>query len=106
MCVYIYTGIYVCVLCTFVTSGPPELILSAITSLLQRRPTRWPIMAFRRGSNQPSYAEVEAPSQDKDCALIIHPKQSFALSDRRESEQKDGFIVADQRERFLVSEST
>lgn len=63
-------------------------------------------MTFRRGSNQPSYAEVEAPSQDKDCTVIIDPKQSFILSDRRESEQKDGFIVGDQRERFLVSEST
>lgn len=63
-------------------------------------------MTFRRGSSQPSYAEVEAPSQDKDSTLIIDPKQSFVLCDRRESEQKDGFIVADQRERFLVSEST
>lgn len=63
-------------------------------------------MTFRRGSNQPSYAEVEAPSQDKDCMVIIDPKQSFVLTDRRESEQKDGFIVADQRERFLVSESS
>uniref|UniRef100_A0A8C3ANS6 Plexin domain containing 2a n=1 Tax=Cyclopterus lumpus TaxID=8103 RepID=A0A8C3ANS6_CYCLU len=50
---------------------------------MERRPTRWPIMKFRRGSSRPSYAEVEAP----------------------ESEQKEGFIVPDQRERFLVSES-
>lgn len=63
-------------------------------------------MTFRQSSDQPSYAEVEAPGQDKDCIVIIDPKQSFVLSDRRESEQKDGFIVADQRERFLVSEST
>ncbi|XP_075877954.1 plexin domain-containing protein 2 [Nelusetta ayraudi] len=73
---------------------------------MERRPTRWPIMTFRQSSNQPSYAEVEAPGQDKDCMVIFDPKQSFVLSDRRESEQKDGFIVADQRERFLVSEST
>lgn len=63
-------------------------------------------MTFRRGSNQPSYAEVEAPGPDKDCTAIIDPKQSFVLIDRRESEQKDGFIVGDQRERFLGSEST
>lgn len=72
----------------------------------QRRPTRWPIMKFRRGSGRPSYAEVEAPGQDKDCMVVIDPKQSFVLSDRRESEQKEGFIVPDQRERFLVSESS
>lgn len=72
----------------------------------QRRPTRWPIMKFRRGSGRPSYAEVEAPGQDKDGTLVIDPKQSFVMSDRRESEQKEGFIVPDQRERFLVSESS
>lgn len=72
----------------------------------QRRPTRWPIMKFRRGSGRPSYAEVEAPGQDKDTLVVIDPKQSFVMSDRRESEQKEGFIVPDQRERFLVSESS
>ncbi|XP_047446533.1 plexin domain-containing protein 2-like [Mugil cephalus] len=73
---------------------------------IERRPTRWPIMKFRRGSGRPSYAEVEAPGQDKDGTLVIDPKQSFVMSDRRESEQKEGFIVPDQRERFLVSESS
>lgn len=72
----------------------------------QRRPTHWPIMKFRRGSGRPSYAEVEAAGQDKDGTLVIDPKQSFVMSDRRESEQKEGFIVPDQRERFLVSESS
>lgn len=38
--------------------------------------------------------------------VIIDPKQSFVLSDRRESEQKEGFIVPDQRERFLVADAT
>ncbi|XP_010774046.1 plexin domain-containing protein 2 [Notothenia coriiceps] len=71
---------------------------------MERRPTRWPIMKFRRGSGHPSYAEVEAP--DKDSAAVIDHKQSFVMSDRRESEQKEGFIVPDQRERFLVSESS
>lgn len=74
--------------------------------LLQRRPTRWPIMKFRRGSGRPSYAEVEAPGQDKDSTVVIDPKQAFVMSVRRESEQKEGFIVPDQRERFLVSESS
>ncbi|KAM6920007.1 plexin domain-containing protein 2 [Lycodopsis pacificus] len=69
----------------------------------RRRPTRWPIMKFRRGSGRPSYTEVEAPSQDS--MVVIDPKQSFVMADRRESEQKEGFIVPDQRERFLVSES-
>ncbi|XP_068427435.1 plexin domain-containing protein 2 [Clinocottus analis] len=70
---------------------------------IERRPTRWPIMKFRRGSSRPSYTEVEAPSLDS--TVVIDPKQSFVMSDRRESEQKEGFIVPDQRERFLVSES-
>ncbi|KAK5889272.1 hypothetical protein CesoFtcFv8_015289 [Champsocephalus esox] len=77
---------------------------SASLFFMERRPTRWPIMKFRRGSGHPSYAEVEAP--DKDSAAAIDPKQSFVMSDRRESEQKEGFIVPDQRERFLVSESS
>lgn len=72
----------------------------------QRRPTHWPIMKFRRGSGRPSYAEVEAPGQDKESMVVIDPKQSFIMSDRRESDQKEGFIVPDQRERFLVSESS
>nr|XP_046264283.1 plexin domain-containing protein 2-like isoform X2 [Scatophagus argus] len=79
---------------------------SASLFFMERRPTRWPIMKFRRGSGHPSYAEVEAPGQDKDGTAVIDPKQSFAMSDRRESEQKEGFIVPDQRERFLVSESS
>ncbi|XP_051259562.1 plexin domain-containing protein 2 isoform X2 [Dicentrarchus labrax] len=79
---------------------------SASIFFMERRPTRWPTMKFRRGSGHPSYAEVEAPGQDKDGAVVIDPKQSFVMSDRRESEQKEGFIVPDQRERFLVSESS
>ncbi|KAI4809880.1 hypothetical protein KUCAC02_018736 [Chaenocephalus aceratus] len=49
---------------------------SASLFFMERRPTRWPILKFRRGSGHPSYAE------------------------------KEGFIVPDQRERFLVSESS
>ncbi|XP_041805221.1 plexin domain-containing protein 2 [Chelmon rostratus] len=79
---------------------------SASLFFMERRPTRWPIMKFRRGSSCPSYAEVEAPGQDKDSMVVIDPKQSFVMPDRRESEQKEGFIVPDQRERFLVSESS
>ncbi|XP_035861417.1 plexin domain-containing protein 2 isoform X1 [Sander lucioperca] len=79
---------------------------SASLFFMERRPTRWPIMKFRRGSGRPSYAEVEAPGQDKDGMVVIDPKQSFVMSDRRESEQKEGFIVPDQRERFLVSENS
>ncbi|XP_037642307.1 plexin domain-containing protein 2 isoform X1 [Sebastes umbrosus] len=78
---------------------------SASLFFMERRPTRWPIMKFRRGSGHPSYAEVEAPGQDKDNTVVIDPKQSFVMSDSRESDQKEGFIVPDQRERFLVSES-
>ncbi|XP_078120288.1 plexin domain-containing protein 2 [Sander vitreus] len=79
---------------------------SASLFFMERRPTRWPIMKFRRGSGRPSYAEVEAPGQDKDGVVVIDPKQSFVMSDRRESEQKECFIVPDQRERFLVSENS
>lgn len=63
-------------------------------------------MKFRRGSGHPSYAEVEAPGQDRDIMVVIDPKQSFVISDRRESDQREGFIVPDQRERFLASESS
>lgn len=63
-------------------------------------------MKFRRDTHQPSYAEVEAPGKEKDSMVVFDPKQSFVLSDRRESEQKEGFIVPDQREHFLVSDST
>ncbi|KAM9845003.1 plexin domain-containing protein 2 [Aulostomus maculatus] len=73
---------------------------------MERRPTRWPIMKFRRGSGNPSYAEVEAPGHDKEASLVIDPKQAFVMSVRRESDQKEGFIVPDQRERFLLSESS
>lgn len=73
---------------------------------IERRPTHWPILKFRRGSGRPSYAEVEISGQDKDSAVVIDPKQSFVISDRRESELKEGFIVPDQRERFLLSENS
>ncbi|XP_035814065.2 plexin domain-containing protein 2-like isoform X2 [Amphiprion ocellaris] len=79
---------------------------SASLFFMERRPTRWPIMKFRRGSGRPSYTEVETPGQDKEGSVIIDPKQSFVISDRRESEQKEGFIVPDQRERFLGSDSS
>uniref|UniRef100_A0A671TUN7 Plexin domain containing 2a n=1 Tax=Sparus aurata TaxID=8175 RepID=A0A671TUN7_SPAAU len=42
---------------------------SAGLFFMERRPTRWPVMKFRRGSGHPSYAEVEAPGQDKDTAV-------------------------------------
>ncbi|KAM4729148.1 plexin domain-containing protein 2 [Anableps anableps] len=78
---------------------------SASLFLMERRPTHWPILEFRRGSSRPSYAEVETPGHDREGSVIIDLKQSFVISDRRESEQKEGFIVTDQREHFLASES-
>uniref|UniRef100_A0A3P8U8U6 Plexin domain containing 2a n=1 Tax=Amphiprion percula TaxID=161767 RepID=A0A3P8U8U6_AMPPE len=39
---------------------------SASLFFMERRPTRWPIMKFRRGSGRPSYTEVETPGQDKE----------------------------------------
>ncbi|XP_035994271.1 plexin domain-containing protein 2 isoform X1 [Fundulus heteroclitus] len=74
--------------------------------LLERRPTHWPILKFRRGSSRPSYAEVEIPGRDRESSVIIDFKQSFVFPDRRESEQKEGFIVTDQRVRFLAPESS
>lgn len=73
---------------------------------IERRPTRWPILRFRRGSGRPSYADVELSGQDGDSSVVIDPKQAFIISDRRESEQKEGFVVSDQRERFLLSENS
>ncbi|XP_013873779.1 plexin domain-containing protein 2 isoform X2 [Austrofundulus limnaeus] len=74
--------------------------------LMERRPTYWPILKFRRGSGRPSYTEVEAPGQDREGTVVIDLKQFFFLSDRRESEQKEGFVVPDQRERVLGSENS
>uniref|UniRef100_A0A8C5EVN5 Si:ch211-106h4.6 n=1 Tax=Gouania willdenowi TaxID=441366 RepID=A0A8C5EVN5_GOUWI len=42
---------------------------SASLFFIERRPTHWPILKFRRGSGRPSYVEVEAPGLDKDGAL-------------------------------------
>ncbi|MED6274524.1 hypothetical protein CHARACLAT_017367 [Characodon lateralis] len=79
---------------------------SASLFLMERRPTHWPILKFRRGSSRPSYAEVETPGQDIEGSVIVDFKQSFVISDRRESEQREGFVVPDQRERFLAPESS
>lgn len=38
----------------------------ALCSPLQRRPSRWPAMKFRRGSGHPAYAEVEPVGQEKE----------------------------------------
>lgn len=42
------------------------LTLLAFCSPLQRRPSRWPAMKFRRGSGHPAYAEVEPVGQEKE----------------------------------------
>uniref|UniRef100_A0A3P9DEL7 Plexin domain containing 2a n=1 Tax=Maylandia zebra TaxID=106582 RepID=A0A3P9DEL7_9CICH len=42
---------------------------SASLFFMERRPTHWPILKFRRGSGRPSYAEVEAPGQDRDSIV-------------------------------------
>uniref|UniRef100_A0A665X535 Si:ch211-106h4.6 n=1 Tax=Echeneis naucrates TaxID=173247 RepID=A0A665X535_ECHNA len=42
---------------------------SASLFFMERRPTHWPIMKFRRGSGRPSYTEVEAPGQDRDSTV-------------------------------------
>lgn len=34
--------------------------------LIERRPSKWPAMKFRRGSGHPAYAEVEPVGQEKD----------------------------------------
>uniref|UniRef100_A0A3B5AB04 Plexin domain-containing protein 2-like n=1 Tax=Stegastes partitus TaxID=144197 RepID=A0A3B5AB04_9TELE len=49
---------------------------SASLFFIERRPTRWPIMKFRRGSGRPSYTEVEAPGQDKEGSVVIDPKHT------------------------------
>ncbi|XP_050980883.1 plexin domain-containing protein 2 [Labeo rohita] len=81
---------------------------SASLFFIERRPTHWPAMKFRRGSGHPSYAEVEAMGQDKEGFIVMNPRDSFLVSDRRESlfltDQREGFIVADQRERFIIME--
>ncbi|XP_037828942.1 plexin domain-containing protein 2 isoform X2 [Kryptolebias marmoratus] len=79
---------------------------SASIFLMERRPTHWPILKFRRGSGRPSYAEVEAPGQEREGIVVIDLKPSFFLLDRRESEQKEGFVVPDQRELVLGSENS
>uniref|UniRef100_A0A3B3Z0X6 Uncharacterized protein n=1 Tax=Poecilia mexicana TaxID=48701 RepID=A0A3B3Z0X6_9TELE len=39
---------------------------SASVFFMERRPTHWPILKFRRGSGRPSYAEVETPGHDRE----------------------------------------
>ncbi|XP_067309110.1 plexin domain-containing protein 2 [Pseudorasbora parva] len=78
---------------------------SASLFFIERRPTHWPAMKFRRGSGHPSYAEVEAMGQDREGFIVVNPTDSFLVSDRRESLfLTDGFTVADQREHFLIME--
>lgn len=40
--------------------------MQRLTCPLQRRPSRWPTMKFRRGSGHPAYAEVEPVGQEKE----------------------------------------
>ncbi|KAK2860708.1 hypothetical protein Q7C36_004874 [Tachysurus vachellii] len=79
---------------------------SASLFFIERRPTQWPVMKFRRGSGHPAYAEVEAMGRDKEGFILIETKDNFIIADRRESsittDQRDGFIVPDQKERFLA----
>lgn len=81
-------------------------LFNSILPCVQRRPTRWPVMKFRRGSGHPAYAEVEAMGRDKEGFILTEPKDGFITADRRESsittDQRDGFIVPDQKERFLA----
>ncbi|TNN57940.1 Plexin domain-containing protein 2 [Liparis tanakae] len=37
--------------------------------LIERRPSRWPAMKFRRGSGHPAYAEVEPVGQEKEVFI-------------------------------------
>ncbi|XP_055738961.1 plexin domain-containing protein 2-like [Salvelinus fontinalis] len=80
---------------------------SASLFFIERRPAHWPAMKMRfcRSSGNPAYAEVEDPGLEKDDLVVIDPKHTFVISghDRRESfmDSKDGFIVPNQRERFL-----
>ncbi|XP_048407234.2 plexin domain-containing protein 2 isoform X2 [Stegostoma tigrinum] len=37
---------------------------------LERRPSRWPAMKFRRGSGHPAYAEVEPVGQEKEGFIV------------------------------------
>ncbi|XP_061613775.1 plexin domain-containing protein 2 isoform X2 [Phyllopteryx taeniolatus] len=38
--------------------------------LIERRPSRWPAMKFRRGSGHPSYAEVEPAGHEKEGFIV------------------------------------
>ncbi|XP_062848911.1 plexin domain-containing protein 2 [Trichomycterus rosablanca] len=81
---------------------------SASLFFIERRPSHWPAMKFRRGSGHPSYAEVDVLGQDREGFIEMESKDSFFAADRRESlyttDQRDGFIVPDQKERFIVVE--
>ncbi|MGH0184124.1 UNVERIFIED_CONTAM: hypothetical protein FKN15_013980 [Acipenser sinensis] len=37
---------------------------------IERRPSRWPAMKFRRGSGHPAYAEVEPVGQEKEGFIV------------------------------------
>ncbi|KAI5627921.1 plexin domain-containing protein 2, partial [Silurus asotus] len=47
---------------------------SASLFFIERRPTHWPVMKFRRGSGHPAYAEVEAMARDREGFIFIEPK--------------------------------
>ncbi|KAM6948381.1 plexin domain-containing protein 2 [Aplochiton taeniatus] len=96
------TAVYLSV---YVYSHPTS---SAGLFFIERQPTRWPVMKFRRGSGNPSYLEVEDAGTEKDSMVAIDPKLTVILSDKRESitaDSRDVFIVADQRERFLATDN-
>jgi len=67
---------------------------SHASSPLQRRPSRWPAMKFRRGSGHPAYAEVEPVGQEKEVFIeseqcwgrrgLLHPPHSLSPRDHRE----------------------
>ncbi|KAK7944584.1 hypothetical protein WMY93_000312 [Mugilogobius chulae] len=59
-------------LCLYVYIHPTS---SLSLFFIERRPTRWPILRFRRGSGRPSYAEVELTGRDLDGALSSTPNR-------------------------------
>ncbi|XP_019739278.1 plexin domain-containing protein 2-like [Hippocampus comes] len=48
----------------YLTPAPASLFL------IERRPSRWPAMKFRRGSGHPSYAEVEPAGHEKEGFIV------------------------------------
>ncbi|XP_072364645.1 plexin domain-containing protein 2-like [Scyliorhinus torazame] len=75
----VHTGLIVGILLVIIIAVAAVLVTfymyhhptsAASLFFLERRPSRWPAMKFRRGSGHPAYAEVEPVGQEKEGFIV------------------------------------